>query len=165
MGEGGGGCGKLSLSGPVNWPSTVFVWALEAVHLWPSSGFLAVDPSGSRVGQHRLSFIHQVSALLPSRKFSLSNRLVPAGRLRSPASDAGAPTLAGARPSRLVACSFQKAALGLQSEDLARPLSPPLCPVCGQGGCCGSPEAQAQASLNRPVKSLLSGYFRSCRTE
>lgn len=87
----------------------------------------------ARVHQRRLPFIRQFSALLSSLQFSLSAGLVPAGKPSSPASDAGTPTSAGARPSWLVAYSFQKATLGPQRtwQDLPPP-PPPPCPVCGQ---------------------------------
>lgn len=85
----------------------------------------------THVHQYRLPFIRQFSALLSRLQFSLSDGLVPAGKLSSPASDAGTPTSAGARPSWLVACRFQKATLGPQ-RTWQDPHSPLLCPVCGQ---------------------------------
>lgn len=165
---GGGGWKKPNLSYPWNLPrsSLVFVWVLLAVHFRPSSEFLAVDRSVSHTFISSIPFIHQFSVLLPSWQFSLSDGFGPVENSAVPHGTQGAPTSAGAQASRLVPGSFQKAAPGPQRtwQD-PPPQKKNPCPVCGQAGCCGSPEALAQASLNRPTKPLLRGDFLSCRAE
>lgn len=102
------------------------VWVLLAVHFRPSSEFLAVDRSVSHTFISRLPFIHQFSVLLPSRQFFLSDRFGPVENSAVPHGTQWAPTSAGARASRLVAGSFQKAAPGPQRTWQAPPQKKPM---------------------------------------
>lgn len=121
---------KLSLESASVLPG---VWVLLAVHFRPSSEFLAVDRSVSHTFISRLPFIHQFSVLLPSRQFSLSDRFGPVENSAVPHGTQGAPTSAGARASRLVAGSFQKAAPGPQRTWQGRPPQKTPMPILWAG--------------------------------
>lgn len=147
---GSGGWRRSNLSHPWNLSqsSMVFVWVLLAVHFRPSSEFLAVDGSGSHtfISVGSPLFANSVCCSLAGN-FPFQTGFVPVENSAVPHGTQGAlQPQQGLRPAGWLLAISRRHPRGLKGPGRTPPQKKSPCPVYGQAGCCGSPEALARVA-------------------